>query len=101
MPLCRLCVCGSVSMRVGLRFFWSRWLQQRWCPMQIGGRLADSRGARNVALPASVLLVAWVASLAFAPTLPTALAAAALTGLGNGAMDVSMNALGVRVEQAR
>jgi MFS family permease len=69
--------------------------------MQIGGRLADSRGARNVALPASVLLVAGVASLAFAPTLPTALAAAALTGLGNGAMDVSMNALGVRVEQAR
>src|SRR5674476_1301869 len=29
------------------------------------------------------------------------LAAAALAGLGNGAMDVSMNALGVRVEQAR
>ena len=69
--------------------------------MQIGGRLADSRGARNVALPASALLIAGVASLAFAPTLPLAAAAAALAGLGNGAMDVSMNALGVRVEQAR
>ena len=69
--------------------------------MQIGGRLADSRGARNVALPASALLIAGVASLAFAPTLPLAAAAAGLAGLGNGAMDVSMNALGVRVEQAR
>jgi MFS family permease len=69
--------------------------------MQIGGRLADSRGARTVALPASALLVAGVVSLAFAPTLPIAAAAAALAGLGNGAMDVSMNALGVRVERAR
>jgi MFS family permease len=69
--------------------------------MQIGGRLADSRGPRNVVLPASALLIAGVAALAFAPTLPLAAAAAALVGLGNGAMDVSMNALGVRVEQAR
>jgi MFS family permease len=69
--------------------------------MQIGGRLADSRGARAVVLPASALLIAGVAALAFAPTLPLAAAAAALAGLGNGAMDVSMNALGVRVEQAR
>jgi MFS family permease len=69
--------------------------------MQIGGRLADSRGARNVALPACVLLIAGVALLALAPTLPLAAAAMALAGLGNGAMDVSMNALGVRVEQAR
>ena len=69
--------------------------------MQIGGRLSDSRGARNVVLPASALLIAGVASLALAPTLPFAAVAAALAGLGNGAMDVSMNALGVRVEQAR
>ncbi len=69
--------------------------------MQIGGRLADTRGARNVVLPASALLIAGVTSLAFAPTLPLAAAAAALAGLGNGAMDVSMNALGVQVEQAR
>ncbi|NMM34987.1 MAG: MFS transporter, partial [Phycicoccus sp.] len=69
--------------------------------MQIGGRLADRRGARSVVLPASALLIAGVAALAFARTLPLAAAAAALAGLGNGAMDVSMNALGVRVEQAR
>jgi MFS family permease len=69
--------------------------------MQIGGRLSDSRGARKVALPATVLVIAGVGSLAFAPTLPLAAAAMALVGLGNGAMDVSMNALGVRVEQAR
>jgi len=69
--------------------------------MQIGGRLADSRGARNVALPACALLIAGVMSLAFAPTLSLAAAGAALAGLGNGAMDVSMNALGVQVEQAR
>ncbi|HEY8622132.1 MAG TPA: MFS transporter [Dermatophilaceae bacterium] len=69
--------------------------------MQIGGRLADSRGPRSVVFPASALLTAGVVALAFAPTLPLAAAAAALAGLGNGAMDVSMNALGVRVEQAR
>lgn len=32
--------------------------------MQIGGRLADSRGARNVAMPACALLIAGVGSLA-------------------------------------
>lgn len=69
--------------------------------MQVGGRLADSRGARSVVLPASALLIAGIAALAFARSLPFAAAAAALAGLGNGAMDVSMNALGVRVEQAR
>ncbi|HEX5335889.1 MAG TPA: MFS transporter, partial [Propionicimonas sp.] len=69
--------------------------------MQAGGRLADSRGPTRVALPAGALLIAGVGLLAFAPTLPTAVAAMALAGLGNGAMDVSMNALGVRVEQAR
>lgn len=69
--------------------------------MQIGGRLADSRGARNVVLPSTALVIAGVAALAFAPNLLLAAAAAVLVGLGNGAMDVSMNALGVRVEQAR
>jgi MFS family permease len=69
--------------------------------MQIGGRLADSHGAGRVALPACALLTVGVGLLAFAPTLPLAAAAMALAGLGNGAMDVSMNALGVRVEAVR
>lgn len=69
--------------------------------MQIGGRLADSHGARNVALSSSAVLIAGVTALAFAPTVLTAAAAAALAGLGNGAIDVSMNALGVGVERAR
>jgi MFS family permease len=69
--------------------------------MQIGGRLADTWGPRNVVLPASALLIAGVGSLALATTLPVAAAAAAVAGLGNGAMDVSMNALGIGVEQAR
>ena len=69
--------------------------------MQIGGRRADSHGARSVVLPAAALTIAGCCALAFAPTLPLAAAAIALSGLGNGAMDVSMNALGVRVEQAR
>ena len=69
--------------------------------MQIGGRLADSRGARNVALPASALLIAGSHPWHSPRPCRSAAAAAALAGLGNGAMDVSMNALGVRVEQAR
>lgn len=88
-------------MRAGSRCCSSRWPSRLWCPCRWGGRLADSRGARNVALPACALLIAGVAALAFAPTLPLAACAMALAGLGNGAMDVSMNALGVRVEQAR
>jgi MFS family permease len=69
--------------------------------MQIGGRRSDSRGARGVALPACGLLILGVGLLAFAPTLPLAAAAMALAGVGNGAMDVSMNALGVRIESVR
>ena len=44
-----------------------------------------------------------VASLlmGLAPAYPVLVAGAAVFGLGNGAMDVSMNALGVSVEQAR
>jgi MFS family permease len=69
--------------------------------MQIAGRLTDSQGARRVALPACLLLILGVGLLAFAPTLPLAATAMAVAGLGNGAMDVSMNAAGVRVEAAR
>ena len=69
--------------------------------MQIGGRLADSIGARRVIFAGLPILIAASLVLAFAPSYPVAIVAAALFGLGNGAMDVAMNALGVQVEAAR
>jgi MFS family permease len=69
--------------------------------MQIGGRLADSIGARRVVFAGLPILIAAALVLAFAPTYPVAILAAAMFGLGNGAMDVAMNALGVQVEAAR
>ena len=69
--------------------------------MQVGGRLSDAVGARRITLTALPVLVAAVAVLALAPTYPVALVGAVLLGLGNGAMDVSMNAIGVQVETAR
>jgi len=69
--------------------------------MQIGGRLADRIGARPVALCTLTLLAAGVGLLALTSSLPWAIVAMVLAGLGNGAMDVAMNSLGVEVEQAR
>jgi MFS family permease len=69
--------------------------------MQIGGRLADAIGARKVSLGALPLIVLAALALGFAPGFPVALVGAVLVGLGNGAMDVAMNALGVQVESAR
>ncbi len=69
--------------------------------MQIGGRLADAIGARKVSLGALPLIVAATLAFGFAPSFPVAVLGAVLIGLGNGAMDVAMNALGVQVESAR
>jgi MFS family permease len=69
--------------------------------MQIGGRLADSLGARRITLVALPVLVLAAVTLALAPSYPFALAGAVLLGLGNGAMDVAMNAIAVQVETAR
>ncbi|OYO18158.1 MFS transporter [Enemella dayhoffiae] len=69
--------------------------------MQLGGRLADRVGARTVVLASLPLLGIGVLGLCLAPAYPLALVGAALTGLGNGAIDVAMNAYGVQVEQAR
>jgi MFS family permease len=69
--------------------------------MQVGGRLADAVGARKVALVSLPVIIAGCLVVAVAPTYPLVLVSAALLGLGNGAMDVAMNALGVQVEQAR
>ena len=69
--------------------------------MQISGRLADSIGARTVALVGLPLLIGAAVTFALATTYPIAIVGAVLLGLGNGTMDVAMNALGVQVESAR
>jgi MFS family permease len=69
--------------------------------MQIAGRLSDAIGARRVALAGLPLLIAAALTFAFATTYPLAVVAAVLLGLGNGTMDVAMNAVGVQVESAR
>ncbi len=69
--------------------------------MQVGGRMADRVGARRVTLTALPLMMLGALVLAFATSFPMAVVAGVLLGLGNGATDVAMNALGVAVEKAR
>ena len=69
--------------------------------MQIGGRASDAIGARPVALAGQPLLIAGAITFALATTVPVAVAGAVLIGLGNGSIDVAMNAIGVQVEGAR
>ena len=69
--------------------------------MQIGGRLSDSIGARQVALTGLAILIAAATTFAFATSFPVAVMGAVLLGLGNGSIDVAMNAVGVQVEGAR
>src|SRR5918998_654088 len=69
--------------------------------MQIGGRLADSLGARKVTLVGLPVLIAGAVTLGLAPTYVVAVVGAMLIGFGNGALDVAMNAIGVQVEAAR
>jgi MFS family permease len=69
--------------------------------MQVAGRLSDSIGARRVALAGLLLLISAPSTFAFATTYPAAVVGAVLLGLGNGTMDVAMNAVGVQVEAAR
>ena len=68
--------------------------------MQVGGRMADRVGARRVTLTALPLMIVGAAVLAFATRSRSHRAAGVLLGLGNGATDVAMNALGVAVEKA-
>jgi MFS family permease len=69
--------------------------------MQVSGRLCDAIGARQVALAGLPLLIAAATMFAFATSYPFAVLGAALLGLGNGTIDVAMNAVGVQVEAAR
>ncbi len=69
--------------------------------MQVGGRLADAIGARRVALVALPIVVLALVVIAQAHAFAVAVVGSTLIGLGNGAMDVAMNALAVQVEKAR
>jgi MFS family permease len=69
--------------------------------MNLSGPLADRIGARIPSLVGGAGMAAGAVVLGAAPNYPVLLTGAALFGLGNGSMDVSMNALGVSVEQAR
>ncbi len=69
--------------------------------MQIGGRVADAIGAREVSLAAVPFLIVGMITIGLAPAYPIAIVGAMVIGLGNGAMDVAMNAIGVQVEAAR
>lgn len=69
--------------------------------INVGGRLADARGALRpmqvgtLAMALGLLLLPWTGSVW------TAALVGLLLGFGNGALDVSMNALAVQVEQHR
>jgi MFS family permease len=69
--------------------------------MQFSGRVADRHGARLPSFAGAAIIVVSAPVIASARSYPHLLAGAALFGLGNRVMDVAMNALGVRVEQAR
>ena len=69
--------------------------------MQVAGRLVDRLGARPVVLVGFPALAVAALILGLTPSFPLALVGAALLGLGNGTVDIAMNAFGVRVEQAR
>jgi MFS family permease len=69
--------------------------------MQVGGRLADALGAREITLATIPLLIVGMITIGLAPSFAIAIIGVVLIGLGNGAMDVAMNAIGVQVEASR
>ncbi|MEO7352339.1 MAG: MFS transporter [Marmoricola sp.] len=69
--------------------------------MNLSGPLADRIGARAPSLVGGAGMAAGAVVMGAAPSFALLVAGAAVFGLGNGAMDVSMNTLGVSVERAR
>jgi len=69
--------------------------------MQLVGRVADRYGARRVCLAMILPLILAAAGYALAPSYGLLLVAGACLGLGNGGIDVAMNALAVQVERGR
>ena len=69
--------------------------------MNLSGHLSDRYGARLPSLVGGAVMAAGAVVMGIAPDYAVLIVGAAVFGLGNGAMDVAMNALGVSVEQAR
>ena len=69
--------------------------------MQVSGRLADSLGARRVCIAMIIPLVIAITSIPLMPSYPLLLVAGVFLGMGNGGIDVAMNALAVQVERHR
>ena len=69
--------------------------------MNLSGPLSDRFGARTPSMIGGSTMAAAGVVMGLAPSYPVLVLGAAVFGLGNGAMDVSMNTLGVAVEQAR
>ena len=69
--------------------------------MNLSGPLSDRFGARVPSMVGGGMMTAAGVVMGLAPNYPVLVLGAAVFGLGNGAMDVSMNTLGVSVEQAR
>jgi MFS family permease len=82
---------GTILLLMGLGSFVS---------MQVGGWLVDRVGSRVVTVVAVAVLASTVTLPAFATDAWTLAAAVVAMGLGNGALDVAMNAHAVQVERA-
>jgi MFS family permease len=67
--------------------------------MTVTGALISRLGSRRVVGTTAVLLAASLVPLALAPNVPLLALALVLAGAGNGALDVSMNAHAVAVEE--
>ena len=68
---------------------------------QLAGRISDRLGLRRVCLAAIPVLASGSLIVGLAPTYVLLLCGVAVIGLGNGFLDVAMNALAVEVERAR
>ena len=68
---------------------------------QLAGRISDKLGLRRVCLAAIPVLAAGSLIVGIAPSYLVLICGVAVIGLGNGFLDVAMNALAVEVERAR